>query len=319
MTFYFVFSQELYAVTQDDKRSWKKLEKEKYPKALIFHDGRLALTPTPTPTKSIAMLMWLPFGLILSVIRIALAVSLPFRISTPLLTFTGLRLTSSIPENSHRNKQNGDDKSNGHGHLYVCNHRTLLDPLYISFSLQKKLIAVTYSLSRMSEILAPIKTVRLTRKRDIDAKMMRRLLEQGDVVVCPEGTTCREPYLLRFSPLFSEICDQITPVAVDTHVSMFHGTTASGLKCLDPVFFLANPFPVYTVRLLNQVVPSQGNNNVGDVNVNESENCRFEVANHVQEEIGNALGFECTKLTRKDKYLILAGNEGVVFNRKRSY
>lgn len=295
--------KEVYAVSQGDKRGWKKLATKKYPKSLIFHDGRLALTPTPL--KSLAMLMWLPYGIILSVIRITLAFTLPFKISTPLLTFSGLRLTSSIPENAH--------KSNGHGHLYVCNHRTLLDPLYISFSLHKKLIAVTYSLSKMSEIIAPIKTVRLSRNRDIDAKMMKTLLQQGDVVVCPEGTTCREPYLLRFSPLFSEMCDEITPVAVDTHVSMFYGTTASGLKALDPVFFLADPFPAYTVELLTQVRPSQ----FPRVSEN-AEECRFEVANHIQAEIGNTLGFECTKLTRKDKYLMLAGNEGVVFNRRNS-
>ncbi|CAL5208820.1 unnamed protein product [Lathyrus oleraceus] len=302
----FSFCKEVYVVSKADKRSWKKLAKKNYPKALIFHDGRLALTPTPL--KSLAMLIWLPYGIFLSVIRIFLAFTLPFKISTPLLIFTGLRLTSSIPENAHPNKQNDNHKSNGH--LYVCNHRTLLDPLYISFSLQKKLIAVTYSLSKVSEIIAPIKTVRLSRNRDTDSKMMKRLLQQGDIVICPEGTTCRERYLLRFSPLFSEMCDEITPVAIDSHVSMFHGTTAGGLKCLDPVFFLSNPFPVYTVQLLNQVCRSS----YSYVNENVEE-CRFEIANHVQGEIGNALGFECTKLTRKDKYLILAGNEGVVSNR----
>ena len=38
----------------------------------------------------------------------------------------------------------------------------------------------------------------------------------------------------------------------------------------------------------------------------------YEVANMVQGEIGRVLGFEPTKLTRKDKYMILAGNEGIV-------
>lgn len=284
-------------MSEGDKRRWERVGRDKYPKALIFHDGRLAVGPTPL--EAIAILMWVPFAIILAIIRVSMSISLPYNISTPLLTITGLRLTVSFPKTS------SPAPPNTNGHLYVCNHRTLLDPLYLSFALKKDLIAVTYSLSRFSEILAPIKTVRLTRNRDWDAEMMKKLLKLGDLVVCPEGTTCREAYLLRFSPLFSEMCDQISPVAIDSHVSMFHGTTAAGFKWLDPVFFLMNPSPIYSVQLLHEVCPS-------DFASPDHETTRFHVANHVQTQIGKALGFECTKLTRKDKYLMLAGNEGIV-------
>ncbi|CAJ1969675.1 unnamed protein product [Sphenostylis stenocarpa] len=305
---FFSHCKEVYGVSEAEKRRWQKLGRERYPVPLIFHDGRLALRPTPMD--SIAIIMWLPYGIILAVIRTSLALSLPFKISTPLLVMSGLRLTTSASTRSHHIKENGNNINAQN--LYVCNHRTLLDPLYISFSLQKNLTAVTYSLSRMSEVLAPIKTVRLTRNRADDAKMMKHLLGQGNLVVCPEGTTCREPYLLRFSPLFSEMSDEIVPVAVDTHVSMFHGTTAGGLKCLDPVFFLMNPSPLYTVQLLQHVFPSHFSRST--TSHIDQENSRFEVANHVQSNIGTALGFSCTKLTRKDKYLMLAGNEGIVLN-----
>jgi len=289
-------------VSEADKRSWQKLARESYPRPLIFHDGRLALKPTPLD--AIAIFIWLPFGIVLSVIRILIALSLPFSMSTPLLIVTGLRLTASA---RHKEENNGNKN-----YLYVCNHRTLLDPLYIAFALQKNLTAVTYSLSKMSEVLSPIKTVRLMRDRNEDAKMMKHLLGQGDLVVCPEGTTCREPYLLRFSPLFSEMSDEIVPVAIDTHVTMFHGTTAGGLKCLDPFFFLMNPSPLYALQLLQHVFPSHFSHTT-TTHVDQ-DNSRFQVANHVQSNIGTALGFNCTKLTRKDKYLMLAGNEGIVSN-----
>ncbi|KHN14142.1 Putative glycerol-3-phosphate acyltransferase 2 [Glycine soja] len=245
---FFSTCKEVYMVTEAEKKNWKNLARDKYPKPLIFHDGRLALKPTPLMT--LAMLIWLPCGFILALIRITTALSLPYNISTPLLEFTGLRLTISRPKTTNK-----EDKFLLKGRLYACNHRTLLDPLYLSFTLSRDLVAVTYSLSRMSEILAPIKTVRLTRNRDEDAKTMKSLLKHGDLVVCPEGTTCREPYLLRFSPLFSELCVEIIPVAIDCHVTMFHGTTAGGLKCLDPFFFLMNPTPSYSVQLLEKVSP----------------------------------------------------------------
>ncbi|KAF9592677.1 hypothetical protein IFM89_016754 [Coptis chinensis] len=280
-------------VNEADKRTWHDLPKEKYLKPLIFHDGRLAIRPNAVSI--LTVFMWLPFATLLALIRIILALSLPYKISTPILVFSGLRL---------RVKQPNTPISNTKGLLYVCNHRTLLDPLYLSTALGRPLTAVTYSLSRMSEIIAPIKTVRLSRDREQDANIMEKMLSQGDLVVCPEGTTCREPYLLRFSPLFAEMNAEVVPVAMDANVSMFYGTTASGLKCLDPLFFLMNPFASYNVEVLNKINISSTCHDASVSSVN--------VANQVQKELGKSLGFECTRLTRKDKYLILAGNEGIV-------
>ncbi|KAG5514118.1 hypothetical protein RHGRI_035496 [Rhododendron griersonianum] len=290
----FSLCKEIYLVSGADRRNWHHLPTEKYPKPLIFHDGRLAFRPTPLAT--LAMFMWVPFGFSLALFRAIIGLTLPYNMLIPILAFTGLRLQVKNPYFLQYSV------SKPKGLLYVCNHRTLLDPLYFSFGLKKPVTAATYSLSRVSEIMAPIKTVRLTRDRNRDAEMMERLLNQGDMIVCPEGTTCREPFLLRFSPLFAELSDDIVPVAMDVKVSLFYGTTASGFKCLDPVFFLMNPFPSYTIQFLDKV---SGAN---------SEKSRIDVANYVQSEIGKALGFECTGLTRKDKYLILAGNDGVAYS-----
>uniref|UniRef100_A0A1J3GPU5 Putative glycerol-3-phosphate acyltransferase 2 n=3 Tax=Noccaea caerulescens TaxID=107243 RepID=A0A1J3GPU5_NOCCA len=296
------FCQEIYFVRKSDKKSWRSLPRNKYPKPLIFHDGRLAIKPTPLNT--LTLFMWAPFAAALATARLVVGLTLPYSLASPFLAFSGLRLTLSV--NNPNDLISTDQKK---GCLFVCNHRTLLDPLYISYALRKKNIkAVTYSLSRLSELLAPIKTVRLTRDRARDGQAMERLLSQGDLVVCPEGTTCREPYLLRFSPLFSEVSDVIVPVAIDSHVAFFYGTTASGLKAFDPIFFLMDPYPSYTVRLLDPV-SGGGSSTCRDP---DNEKTKFEVANHVQHEIGNALGFECTNLTRRDKYFILAGNNGVV-------
>lgn len=283
-------------MNNDDIKSL--MPREKYPKPLIFHDGRLAFLPTPLATLS--MFMWLPLGILLAIFRLFIGICLPYKMAILLGMWSGVDIKAKGCKPSRSNQEKGV--------LYVCSHRTLLDPVFLSTSLGKPLTAVTYSLSKMSEFIAPMKTVRLTRDRKQDGDTMQRLLSEGDLVVCPEGTTCREPYLLRFSSLFAELADEIVPVAINTHVSMFYGTTARGLKCLDPIFFLMNPKPRYYVEILPKV-PRELTCAGG--------RSSFEVANHIQRQLADALGFECTTLTRRDKYMMLAGNEGVVQDHKR--
>jgi len=177
-----------------------------------------------------------------------------------------------------------------------------MDPVILSTVLRRKVTAVTYSLSSFSELIAPIPTVRLTRDRGRDSRIMQGELTRGDLVVCPEGTTCREPYLLRFSPLFAEIAGEVTPTAVRAGGAMFHGSTVRGHKWLDSLFFLMNPAPWYEIRILTPVA-SCGSDGGGASSV--------DVANGVQRVIGDALGFECTGLTRRDKYRMIAGHDGV--------
>ncbi|XP_027332185.1 probable glycerol-3-phosphate acyltransferase 2 isoform X2 [Abrus precatorius] len=285
-------------LSSEERRNCRVLPRERYLKPLIFHDGRLAFRPTLV--SSLALFMWLPFGLFLCFFRFISGIALPLHVSAPILAFSGTRTTGSRPQSTLSSVLNEENQK---GMLYVSNHRTLLDPLYIAIVLQKPLSAVTYSLSRLNELVSPIGTIRLTRDRDRDREIMIKLLSHGNLVVCPEGTTCREPYLLRFSPLFAELTDDIVPIAVDVKVSMFYGTTASGHKFLDPFFHFMNPSPEYFIKILEKL-PQQQTCQPGGIS-------RIEVANFVQNEICSALGFACTNLTRKDKYLVLAGNEGV--------
>ena len=220
-------------MSSDEKSRWRALARDKYPKPIVFHDGRLAFRPTAADTA--AMFAWLPLGVALGAARLAVALTVPYRYSTPILAATGMswRLKGSRPALP----------GGGRGQLFVCNHRTLIDPVYVSVALDRQVRAVSYSLSRLSELISPIgRTVRLTRDRDSDGAVMARLLDRGNlVVVCPEGTTCREPYLLRFSPLLAELSDDVVPVGIAVETSMFYATTAGGLKCFDPLYYMVNP------------------------------------------------------------------------------
>lgn len=294
--------KEVYFVSEAEKRSWHPLPRSAYPKPLIFHDGRIAFRPTPAST--LCMLLWLPIGIAVAVSRTFIFLYLPYTVSTPILAFLGIycRLTTTTTSSSAARKPESSPKHRGQ--LYVCNHRTLLDPLYISATLKRHVTASTYSISRVAEFLSPIKTVRLSRNREADRARMELLLKEGDLVVCPEGTTCREPYLLRFSPLFTELSHEVTPVALKVGFGMFYGTTASGFKGVDPLYFVMNPFPWYDMVFMEKVA-------TGSIDGKECCSSR-EVANYVQEKMAKVLGFECTARTRRDKYLMLAGNEGRV-------
>uniref|UniRef100_A0A0D9V0D4 Phospholipid/glycerol acyltransferase domain-containing protein n=1 Tax=Leersia perrieri TaxID=77586 RepID=A0A0D9V0D4_9ORYZ len=264
-------------------------------KPLVFHDGRTAFRPTPSAT--LAMFAWLPLSTLLAVLRAAVFLLLPFSLSVPLLAALGMhsrRITT--PSSPSPSPSPAADQCR----LFVSNHRSIVDALYISAATGRDdLAAATYGISRLSEILSPIRTFRLTRRRAADLAAMRAHLSGGGggLVVCPEGTTCREPYLLRFSPLFTELGADVQPVALHSEASMFHGTTAGGRKLLDPLFLLMNPTLAYVVQFLEPVAVSGGGP---------------EMANEVQRRIGEALEYTCTALTRRDKYLALTGNDGRV-------
>ncbi|PON54825.1 Phospholipid/glycerol acyltransferase [Trema orientale] len=286
--------KEAYVVSPKPKV--KPVHPDKLPKRVIFHDGRLV--QKPTLFWALLIILWIPFGFFLACLRITVGYLLPWSTVYYGLWALGVRIhvKGSPPPKAQ-------ETTGRPGVVFVCSHRTLLDALFVSVLLGRRIPTVSYSISPLSEMISPIKTVALSRERTHDAVLMRKLLEKGDLVMCPEGTTCREPFLLRFSALFAELTDEVVPVAISVRMGMFHGTTARGYKCLDAFYFFMNPSPVYEVTFLNKLSYEL---------TRRGGKTSQEVANCVQRLIAATLSYECTSFTRKDKYLALAGNDGTV-------
>ncbi|CAK9220310.1 unnamed protein product [Sphagnum troendelagicum] len=287
------------------------VKKHELPKPIVFHDGRLV--QRPTPGNALIVLLWMPLGFLLALVRLAVGKIFPVSILYDVYALLGIKIIvkGTLPQAPVPQKNKNNSSTSGEGILFACTHRTLLDPVIVSVALRRRVPAVTYSISRISELLSPMKTVALCRDREKDATIMRKILESGsDLTLCPEGTTCREPYLLRFSALFTELSDRIVPVATLNKAKMFHGTTARGNKAMDPFFIYMNPRPVYEITFLRELPRELSSSSGGSKSA-------IEVANRVQKLLASTLGFQCTQFTRKDKYQMLAGNDGTVVGRRR--
>ncbi|EFJ24207.1 hypothetical protein SELMODRAFT_415055 [Selaginella moellendorffii] len=292
------FCEESYLVPLENSTA---LPQDKLASPVIFHDGRLV--KLPTPINMLLTFLWLPIGFPLALIRMAAGSLLPMHAVYHAFLLLGVRIIirGKIPSSR---KSAIDQQPGDHGVMFVCTHRSLLDPIFLSAALGRPVTAVTYSISRLSELLSPIPTARLTRDRTRDAANIRELLRTGDLAVCPEGTTCRTPYLLRFSALFAELTDRIVPVAMEAGVSNFHGSAARTWKGADPFYFFMNPSPSYTVTFLDQI-PTEKTCAGGGFPAHD-------VANYIQGLLAAALRFQCTSLTRRDKYRALTGTDGIV-------
>ncbi|KAH0927440.1 hypothetical protein HID58_019696 [Brassica napus] len=269
-----------------ESNKWNQQVEVQPPKPVIFHDG--GLVKRPTPATALTILIWFPFGIILAVIRILGVFVLPMWLIPYVISLSGCRVTvKGKPPHT---------AGNSGGVLFVCNHITTIDPVVISYALGHTTpIVVIFHLSRFYDILSPVPIVRFTRNRDVDAAKMKQELAKGDLVVCPEGTICHQPFLLRFSALFAELTDRIVPVAISCRFGFFRRTLKSW-NGFNLILLFMNPTLDYEITFLDQL-PLEATCSSGK--------SPYDVANNVQRVLADTLGFECTELGRKAKYNIL--------------
>ncbi|KAI4383975.1 hypothetical protein MLD38_009752 [Melastoma candidum] len=89
------------------------------PNPVIFHDGRLV--KRPTPSTALFILLWLPIGIVLAAIRILIGLIIPLTV-VPYVSqiFGGNIIVHGKPPQPTANGRTGV--------LFVCTHRTLMDP-----------------------------------------------------------------------------------------------------------------------------------------------------------------------------------------------
>uniref|UniRef100_A0A6V7QXC8 Glycerol-3-phosphate acyltransferase RAM2/GPAT1-8 HAD-like domain-containing protein n=1 Tax=Ananas comosus var. bracteatus TaxID=296719 RepID=A0A6V7QXC8_ANACO len=271
------------------------------PLPVIFHDGRLV--PRPTPLTSLIILLWIPSA------PSSPSSALPSASSSHSGSFRTSPQSSEVPSSSAVAVPSSSAPFLLLRALVVLRCPLRLHPPHPHGPGGPRHGARPQSSRTHLLHLPPLGAPVPHPHRAAHPRPQRRRrahqgrARQGRPRGVPGGTTCREPFLLRFSALFAELTDRIVPVAMNYRVGFFHPTTARGWKAMDPIFFFMNPRPIYEVTFLSQL-PAEATCSAGK--------SPHDVANYVQRILAATLGFECTNFTRKDKYRVLAGNDGTV-------
>ena len=116
----------------------KPVPRENLPKPVVFHDGRLV--QKPSPALALLTVLWIPIGFLLACLRIAAGALLPMRMVYHAFRALGVRVTIRGNPPPPASRETGQT-----GVLFICSHRTLLDPIFLSTALGRPITAVTYS------------------------------------------------------------------------------------------------------------------------------------------------------------------------------
>ena len=118
---------------------------------MIFHDGRLV--KRPMPKTALLILLWIPLGISLAIFRTLIFI-LPMRAMFYVYGIFGIKIiVKGNPPPAASNSNSGV--------LFACNHRSVTDAPVLCAVLQRRVPVLAYSVSRISEIMSPIPTIRL--------------------------------------------------------------------------------------------------------------------------------------------------------------
>ncbi|KAK4427782.1 Glycerol-3-phosphate acyltransferase RAM2 [Sesamum alatum] len=140
----------------------RPVKQEELPKPVIFHDGRLVRKPSPFIV--LLIILWFPIGVLLSISRLLIGSNSPISLFYYIIQLTGCKIiVKGTPPRTAKNSRRT-------GVAFVCSHKNVMDPLFVSAVLRRSTTCVGYSVSRFTEFMSPIRNCRLT---ETDPRMLK--------------------------------------------------------------------------------------------------------------------------------------------------